>query len=316
MNQFVKGTALLVAATIWTGCGVQLEGEEGNLSFRYLGTEMTAGASAGTLAVGAKVDVEVREAGGEDALAIAEAYSEAADVIDVIAREEMSFTLEAKEAGTARIRAEARTGGETLEDSVEIQAAEAVSIEFRSRCTDDVFVTDSGAEFGFRLNDLSGRKLTGYGLYPAAVEPAEGGAVVTTGQKIDVLEVNTGSEAGIYELVSELEGDNWSFQLVSPEQIELVEINREDDETVDQVEVGQEVGVAYFTMTADSKTVCGPARAAVELTTTTPEICQPSYRFLSSLHFVFVEGIAAGDCEVNLAVADTALEQSFTVQVQ
>lgn len=316
MKKFVKSAVLLTAASMWMGCGVELSGEEGNLNFRYLGTEMTAGASAGTLAVGAKVDVEVREVDGEDALAIGEAYSEAADVIDVISAGQMSFTLEAKTAGTARIRAEARSGdGETLEDSVEIRAAEAVEIEFRSRCTDDLFVTDSGAEFGFRLNDMSGTKLTGYGFYPAAVEPAEGGTV-KTGDKIDVLELSTGSEPGVYDLVSDLESNPWTFELVSPEQIDFVEVNREDDETVDFVDVGEEVGVALIAMEANGKTVCGPATAAVELTTETPEICQPSYRFWSSLHFVFVEGVSEGMCEVNLQVADTALERTFTVEVR
>lgn len=322
MKKLTKNLALGAALSLAVGCGTSIDGEEGNLSFRYLGSDLVGGVSDGNLAVGARIDVEVRAAAtedqeaGESALALEEAYSESADVIDVVDQQNLQFTMEAKSAGSARITAAARVDDEEVSDTVEIRAAEVAGLEFRSRCgDDDVFVTDSGAVFGYRMDDVTGNKLTGYGYYPVSVEPAVGGTVRTDTTEVGVLELTTGAEAGMYELVSDVDDTRYGFQLVAPEEITAVNLEQEGEDLSATVQAGSEVAVALFTMEADGKAVCGPARGAVEITTSSPEICEPSYRFLSSLHLVYVEGLSEGECTVSLSVGDGSLERDFTVTV-
>lgn len=313
-----KGKIAAVALLgVSMGCGTELGGEEGNLSFRYLGADLIGGISDGTLAVGSKIDVEVREAeGGETGLPIESAVSEDDAVLSIADLTARQFTLEARTAGESRISVTAAVGEESVSDSVTIRSADAGAIVFSSLCEDDLFVTDSGALFGYRMNDANGRKLTGYGYYPVSVDPPDAGTVREDHKELDRLRIDTGSEPGTYRVVSDLDESFLEFQLVSPEEISSVSINREEDDLAGFIEVGSELGVALVTMEADGKSVCGPARAAIELTTSTPEICEPSYRFLGALHLIFVEGLAEGECVVNLNVADTSLEREFTIEVR
>ena len=311
-----KISAIGLALVMATGCGVELEGEEGELTFRYLDTDFQSSSVSGALATGASIDVEVRAVGGESALSIKEAFSESSDIIDVVNVGERRFTLEAKTEGTARIRAEADgADGETLSDSVEIDSAEVARVTFDSRCTDDVFITDSGAHFVYRMYDSADNRLTGYGVYPVSVDPAEGGSVNPDLQLIDTVDISTGSEPGTYSLVSDVGEASYEFDLVDSDAITNLSLDEDNDETEHSVSTGEEVAVAAFTMEADGKSVCGPARAAIELTTETEDVCSPSYRFLGSLHLVYIEGLAAGDCEVKMEVPGTDIERNFSVEV-
>lgn len=315
----IVGAGLI--AGLGTGCGVELGGKEGNLNFHYKNADYESGVKTGAIAVGAKVDVEVRQPGEKVALTISEAFSESADIIDVVAQKSTHFTLEALEAGEAEIGVKARAGSSSVEDSVDITSAELKEIVFNDHCKDSIFLTGSKAQFSYRMRDEAGKRLTGYGLYPVEVEPAEGGAVDESFDQLGLMAIKAGDEPGEYELTSELSERSLSFTLIDPSDITAVELaggdeaEGEEEEIHRQVVIGEEVAVALFTMEAADRQVCGSAEHALELSTSTPEICAPSYRFLSALHLIYVEGLEAGECEVSLSIPGTEFEQEFKVDI-
>jgi hypothetical protein len=304
---------LLLAAS---GCGVELSGEGGDLNFNYLGTELQSGASSGTLAAGSRIDIELRLPGTSDSLPVRDVFSEASDILDVIHTESHRFTLEALSPGTARIRAEAQgEDAESISDSVEISVATVDRVELGVRCSDPVFVIDSHAQFRYRMFDASSSKLTGYGHFAVAVEPSTGGQINASMTQIEVLEISTGSVPGSYEIVPTVEGESFAFELVAPADIVFASLTEDDDETELSVSVGSDAAVALFNLETGDSTVCGPATAAIDLSTDTPAICEPSYSFYGDLHFLLVEGISAGTCEVRFQIPGTDIEHLYTVEV-
>lgn len=324
MNLLVKSmVALGIMVGLGTGCGVELGGKEGNLNFRYRNATFESGVQTGALAVGAKVDVEVRQPDGDGALPITEAFSEAADIIDVISRKTNSFTLEALKAGEAEIGVKARAGLTSLEDAVDIQSAELEKVTISDHCTDSVFLTGTTGYFRYRMNDAAGKRLTGYGLYPVEVEPSTGGDVDQMFNLLGLMAVNIGSEAGEYKLTSELAEQDFTFVVVAPEEIASVDFMDGDEveeqsgeEVYQQVSVGEKLPVVAFAMEVqDGRQICGSSAQAIELSTSTPEICKPTYQFLSALHMVNVEGLEAGECEVTLSIPGTDYEREYKLDI-
>ncbi len=313
----VPTAAALLTGLFATGCGVELEGEEGELSFRYLGTDLVSGASSGTLATGARIDVELRTPGSDQSLPVREAVSEDSEVLEVLEVLERRFTLSAVAAGEARITAEALgADDEVISDSVSIAVADVDSVRLGVRCPDPVFVTDSRAQFSYRMYDASGSKLTGYGRFDVAVEPDTGGSVNEGIDQIEVLEIHTGSEAGSYELQSTVDDETFAFELVAPGDILFADIRDDDAEEVEHsVAVGSEAAVALFHLETGDATVCGPATAAIDLSVDSPEICEAEYRFVGDLHLLFVNGLSEGSCEVELQIPDTDISETFSVEV-
>lgn len=311
----ISGASLLILS----GCGVELSGEDGNLNFYYLNTQLQSGVSSGTLATGARIDVALRVPDSDENLPVRDAVSEDSSILDVTNVASHRFTLEGVAPGSARVTGEATVDGESVTDSVEISVANVDSLRLGVRCSDPVFVTDSRAQFSYRMYDAAGSKLTGYGRYDVDVEPAAGGTVNDSITAIELLEISTGSEPGEYLLVptvgDEEERESFAFELVAPGDITFASITDNDQESATTVAAGQEVAIALFTLETDDKNVCGPADAAVQLSTSTPDICDVSYSFFGDLHILNVQGISEGNCEINFSVPDTDISVDYAVDV-
>ena len=314
-------TALLLALTlgIAPGCDVELDGDEGNFTFRYLESERDV---ASDLAVGARVDIEVRDAETEAVLALDQVYSEDSQVIEVVDEQARQFTLEAVSAGRARIGADATVHGEELSDSVEIRSAEVGEVELSDKCSDGVFLTDNRLRAGYHMRDAAGGRLTGYGHYPVSVEPAEGGTVNEEIRFLGSLEILTGSEPGTFEIVPDVDGGSLSFELIAAADVDELDLVTDHESTAPVVNVGHSEAAVVYGLQAGGRTVCGPLDTSVEITSETPEICQaePGLFFgeldVLSMHTVVVEGLEAGDCEITLSVVDTDLSETFQVEIR
>lgn len=317
--------ALLAAAAMVIHCGVSIEGDEGNLTFHYLDSDLRESSAAQDLAVGAKVDVQVSDAEAEndDPLEISDAYSDDAQTIDAIDQREQSFRLEALDAtpseGT-RIHAEAiDEDGEALSDSVSIGAAEVDEVELDSRC-DGLYFVEATADFNYKMYDDAGERLTGYGHYPVSVEPSEGGEIDEDHGLLGSLQVATGSDAGEYEIVDEDDESLASFELLEGADVEELDVAAGAEDTERTVSVGEENQVAIFAVERDDQAICGDVESVIDLSADDDSICEPRYEALDSilqgLHFIHVEGLEAGDCEVTLEIPDAGLQESFDVTVE
>lgn len=322
LNKNTKISALIVGMVValCTGCDVEIEGEEGNFTFRYL---QSTGDAATDLAVGSRVDVEVLEADGEEVLQLDQVYSEASDVIEVVDEQPRQFSLEAVASGRARIGADATVREESLSDTVEIRAAEVAELELSDRCSDGVFLTDNRLRLGYRMRDSAGGRLTGYGHYPVTIEPAQGGTVNEDHRFLGSLEIFAGQEPGSYEVIPDVDGDALDFELIDAADIDLLEPTSDHDDVVHEVEVGETEVIAAFGLESQGRTVCGPIDSGLEITTDTPAVCQASSDLffagvadILSLHTLAVEGLDAGQCQVTVAVPDTDVEEVFEVTVQ
>lgn len=319
---------LAVGLVLITGCGVELEGDEGNLSFNYMNTEWRSPPSSGDLAVGAKVDIELTDVRGEpedrddDPLELVEAYSDDAQILEVVDESQFHFQLEALDesvAEGAQIRATALDAdGDELSDSVSIRTAEVDSVDIDSTCSKALYVTDGAARFHYDMRDAAGSRLTGYGYYPVIVEPEPGGSVVDDHGGLQSLVVDAGAEPGTYEIVPDgVGGDAFEFELLEPAEIDELDVavGDDDEETTSSIEVGDTEAVAMFVLGRAGDSICGDAASAVQLESLTPEVCEPSYGFVENLHLVDVEGLAEGQCQVELSVVDTELESTISVDV-
>lgn len=321
---FGKCAAMGLALTMMTGCGVEVEGEEGNLNFEYL--ESASAPSSGDLAVGSQVDIEVtdaREDGGDEPLELTDAYSDDAQTLDVVDQSEFQFRLEAHEESGAegtRIHAEALDDdGEEVSDAASIRTAEVSSVEVSPRCEEGVYATNSNAQFSYEMRDSLDDGLTGYGYYPVSVEPEAGGEIDEDVRRLQRLKVATGDEAGEFEIVpgDEIGGEAAEFELVEPADITDMELQTSDEDITSTIEVGEQDIGAMIALSAGDDTVCGGAEGAVELESTDPDVCEPSYgSILGGLHVVGVEGLEAGTCEIEVSVPDTELEENFTVEIE
>jgi hypothetical protein len=290
--------SLCGALLFCTGC-VQIEGEEGNLTFHYLNSFLSGADRDGDIAVGAKVDIKAFDARSSSgpALAIYDAFSDDSQTLDVVLVDESHFTVEAFDESLpmgTRIHAEATDAdGLPLADALPIRTAMASELEIGACDEDAVYLTETRARFTYRMRDAGGARLTGYGYYPVTIEPAEGGTVDADIRLLETLELQTGDTPGTFEITSDLDGATHSFELIDPADIDAIkhvaeERSDEDGseaiedviEPVDELDVEDRSVVAAFYLESQGKLVCPFAEQALHITTETPEICEPSYDIL------------------------------------
>ncbi len=320
----LKVIALALLLGFSVACDVEADGEEGNFTFKYVDSE---GTTAQDLAVGSKVKFEVVDAESDDPINLAEVYSEAADVIEIIEQRDTGFTVEAVDAGTARITAEASESGddgEALTDSAQFRAAEASVARFESVCSSDIFFTDGYASAKLNLEDDGENRLTGFGYYPVSIEPEGGGVIDARYERLGFVQIETGSDAGDYEFSSDLSSHTLDFELVDAADVETMELsNFEDGDSLSPIDEGESKHVAPFSLMIGSDAICGPPGGNLEITSETPNICSARYgrifeniQGLLDLNMVVVEGLETGQCEVSISVPDAGLNAGFDIEVR
>ncbi len=327
---------LASAGAMLLGCEVSEDGEEGNFSFNYADSGFVG---TSDLAEGAMVKVHVVDADDGDPVTITEAYTEDEDTLSVIEIGEDYFVLDARASGDTRVTAESH--GDELSDTFTVRSAEAGSLEFESRCDSNTFLSDAGARFRYRMKDSQDGELTGYGYYPVTVEADsideslldvdledltsdQVGSVDGDLTRLGYLDIFTGAYPGTYVIKSDIDDEQLAFDLVEPGDIdEITNATGEDSSITSQVTAGDDPELALlFSVEHDLENICGPLGAAVEITSSDPDVCEGSYSLgLESLgsvdlHGVEVEGYQPGECEITVEIpeADVSLEMSVDVQ--
>ncbi len=329
--------ALASAGALMVGCEASEEGEEGNFNFVYADSLFV---SSTDLAEGAMARVRVEDAQEDRPVMLREVFSEDEDTLSIADIGDDDFVMEARASGETRVTAE--SADDDLSDSFRVRSAEVAGLSFDSRCSSNTFVAGAGARFRYEMSDSAGDALTGYGQYPVTVEAddidqslldgtldeltqEELGQVNHDHQRLGSLEIATGAYPGTYVLQSEVDDEQYAFDVVAAEDLtNLDNVSGDEDGINSRVTAGEGPEEALgFRVEADlDEYVCGPLDGVIEVTSDDPDVCEASYAVglgdweIMDLHLIMVEGLEVGECGVTVEVpdADLGLEMSVTVE--
>ncbi len=320
----LKYSAIAASLALIAACGVQVEGDEGNLTFHYIDSGWPQSASTTDIAKGAQVDVRVSDARADDnttSLELIEAYSDDAQTLEVAAERDEEFQLAAHEESAGdgtRIHAEAYDAdGEAISDSTTLRTAGVDDVAVDHLCDDEVYLAESTVEFGYDMMDAAGDDLTGYGYYPLSIEPESAGEIDEGIGRLEVIEIETGDEAGTHDIVSDLDDEVvQEFELLASEDIDDIEFHADHEERESSLDVGESGPAMLFSLLSDDRTVCGAKSSAIELVSNTPDTCEVDYGTYRTLHLAEVEGLEAGECEIELSIPDTEISETMTIDIE
>lgn len=350
---------LIAAGGLSTGCDVDMSGEREELSFHFANSNWVTGdETPGTVAVGSSVEIYVTEhdvpINRWERLEIADAYSEDAQSIEVDQITDKKIRLDAHqpsapegvelhvtahppqsddEAGPTETESEPAEEPQLLEDFVRLGAAEVADVALEP-CP--YYLRGETVRMPFRMKNAEGERITGYGVYPFAVEPADHAEVVQDNTMLDIAEFELGDEPGRVEIISEFSAASVAdFELLEPHQVDeavdLSEALAEDEDTdIDEwdetddgigssehtVTEGESTLIDIFALYHQDQRVCGPSGDAFEVSTDADDICRPEHRrFAVAGDAISVEGLAAGDCRIDVAVPSADHERSYDIVV-
>jgi hypothetical protein len=287
----------LAAST--AGCESLLTGNEGNLLFSYEAVDELSDFNK-PVAVGAKLDLRVREAGTRAEVDIVLARSESDDVLQVVDTSTKGpIVLEGRSDGTARISVRARLGnGRVVDDSVDMQAREPEVLSLRHVCTPDseaAYLVGMDVLVPYDMELQSGKALVGYGLFPVDVAPAGGVVFDATSTDQENFHLRTQDSPGLVTLQSRVDANTLGMRLVSIDDIDgggLSPASLDDEVPVNAL------SAVRVLPTAAGQFICCP-RTPMTVVADTPEICEVQALGEATClvaGFVNVRGLAEGTC--------------------
>lgn len=295
---------LVASVALWalgaaSGCESTLTGNEGHLLFSYAAVDEISDFNK-PIAVGARLDLAVREAGTRADVDLLVARSESAGVLRVVDFSTKGpIILEGAADGTARIAVRAKLkDGTSVDDSVDMQAREPEVLKLRHVCSPDneaAYFVDTDVLVPFDIELRSGKALIGYGLHPVDVEPAAGVVFDATSKDQENFHVRTSATPGLVTLSSQVDSNTLGMRLVHIGDIDgggLSPASLDDKVPVNAI------GSVRVLPTVAGQYVCCP-QTPMTVVSDTPEICEvlglgESTCVVSG--FVTVRGKAEGTC--------------------
>ena len=166
----VAATAILLTS----GCVSKQTGKQGNLVFGYVADD-DSGDFNKPIAVGAKLDVYVRQKGNNKPVTITEATTDKPAVLEVTQFQPHFLTLHGKGAGSTEIAVKAqREDGEVVTDAIDMRAIVPEVLTMNHYCTtsnDAYYLTDSTIFVPYELKMKDGENVIGYGYHPIDFQP-------------------------------------------------------------------------------------------------------------------------------------------------
>lgn len=307
---------LIVLAVFATACQSQITGNEGNLVFSYTADDAVSDFNK-PIAVGAKLQLRVREAGTNLPATIQSAISDDGDVLAVDSFTTNQLILEAKSAGNVLIEVEAAVAGkDAVTDSVNMRAAEATRHELRHTCADATvrnftyFANSEDIYVYYDLFTANNEAAIGYGLFPVTLEPASGATLDQTSTSQFAYTLDLG-DPGTLTLTSSIDNSTLTMNLVSKADVDGAELSPLSASTAILVNQNAFVSVSP---TVGGERVC-QAKMGMTAESLTPEICTVAVpgavddelkEALYESLFVRIDGLALGTCEFEVSLPDGA----------
>ncbi|MEN0067356.1 MAG: hypothetical protein AAGA48_34820 [Myxococcota bacterium] len=302
LNPRAAWFASWIALTALTGCESALTGNEGNFQFSYEADDRVNDFNK-PLAVGASLDLEVRDVGARQPVTLSAADFAEAGVLEVSTFADQNITITGVGEGTALLEVEGTTAnGQTLTDSVNLQSRIPEVLELRHTCSDGAeaaYLTNARAYVPFELEMSNGQPVIGYGYYP--LDDVTGVTVNRSDSNQTHIALDAGGTSATVTLSSTIDDTTLDVVLVS--EAEIDGITEPIAWVIEDIDVG-DTNPFYVLPTAMGRTIC-QANVTKTVVSSTPEICTIRERDpvpgsgdgTFEFGWFDVTGVAAGTCE-------------------
>lgn len=264
--------SLLAVGGALGGCVSRVTGNEGNLVFSYLADDNLLDFNK-AIAVGARLDLGVAEAGSNKAVAVETAGAEPASAMAIVSAEGSKIVLEGKAVGDVLLKVTARVaGGTEVNDSVNLLVRKAEVLRLRHACTDAGsahYLLGNDVLVPFELERSDGQPVIGYGYYPVDVKPAGAVAIDATRKTQQFLAIKIGNGAASATLQSQIDATTLAMELVAPAAIDGSALDGNKDGNTAYVGLKK---LVHVRPKVGASPVCG-ANTPLQAKTTTPDIC-------------------------------------------
>jgi hypothetical protein len=320
----------LVAVAVLGGvaCESTVTGNEGNFQFSYPADDRVFDFNK-PIAIGARLDVSVRDAGDRGAVTLDDARSDDDAILMVESFADDTFTLLATGDGSAGITvAGTASNGEQQTDTVNMLARTPEVHMLRHTCTDTstaAYLAGQQVYVPFEYTMADGQPVIGYGYYP--VTPSSTALTFdATFQGNQYMRFDT-AQAGNVTLASDITDAALELRIV--ESASITGVQEPIAFVVEDIDVG-DVNPFYVRPMVDDTVVC-QARTPYTVTSDSPEICavrvadpvgtpENASDFANELAWFDVEGLAAGSCAYTVTFPEGAdgagVSASFTFPIE
>ncbi len=288
--------ALALAALMTVGCQSTVTGNEGNFRFSYWADDWINDFNK-PVAVQGFLDLEVEGVTGGDVDLSSAAFDDPA-VLDVTTFGGGDITITGVGEGNALLEVEGELDGETLTDSVNMQAKVPEVLELGHSCTDSsdaAYLLGEDVWVSFEMEMANGQPVIGYGYYP--VDLAATSAVVEADNTSQVvIWLATGETSETVDLGSTIDDTTISLQLAAEGELDGIE--DPVAYVLEDIDVGDTNGFSVNPMVGD-RVVC-QGRATLGVVSDTPDTCSVALsdpdEDSSEVGWFEITGVAEGDC--------------------
>lgn len=300
----------LSVALFSLACSSSLTGNEGNFQFSYTADDRITDFNK-PIAVGAKLDLEVRDVGGQQPVNLTDASIDDTSVLDVVTFNDHELTVVATGAGNALLSVAGTTvDGDDLTDSVNLLAAVPEVHKLWHSCEPAGsgpagYLTSQRIWLPFDMEMANGQPVIGYGYYPVVFDGSPSLTVNKTDSTQAHIAVDVGDVTGPVAMVSDIDGSTLEMTIVAPGQIDgaadPIAFVLED------IDVGDTNDFYVLPMAADV-TLC-QAEVTKTVQSDTPDICDvrdrdPLDPGAYEYGWFEVEGLAEGTCRYTVTYPD------------
>lgn len=317
--------ALAAPSIVATGCLSRQTGKNGTLEFSYAANDSVVDFNK-PIAVGAKLDLIVGQAGTHKTVALKSADTDDPSVLAVNGFNGQTITLQGKAEGSTTVNASATIpDGSVVSDSVDMSVAQPTVLKMHHYCTTaatGLYLAGADIWIPYDMELSNGRPVVGYGYVPVEADPTDGVQFDQTTKDQANFHVTTASTKETVTLTSTIDDTTLQLQLVDPGDIDGIKLVN-DSPTV----VTGATTLVYLLPTVGDKPVC-QARTAIDATSDTPEICdistvdqpQTPQQAANEWGWVKIKGKAAGTCKFSVtysaANGGSGVTDSFTATVK
>jgi hypothetical protein len=291
------GAALLLAVA----CQSTLTGNEGNFQFSYDADDWITDFNK-PIAVGAYLDVSVREVANFLPVDLTAASFDDPAVLDVVAFEGDTITVQGMGEGYALLEVEGETNADgLLSDSINMQAKVPEVLVLWHSCggqTEGNYLTGQRVwvPFEMQMDNASHQPVIGYGYYPLTAD-TESAVLSTDESNQQWMAFDTAEAAGVTVLSSEIDDTTLTMNVVQPASIDGVQ--EPIAFVAEDIDVGDTNAFFVRPMVGDLP-VC-QADVDNEVVSDTPDICtvtdtEPVTTTDQEHGWFSVTGVAEGEC--------------------
>jgi len=267
-----KAVVGLSLAALMMGCMSRTTGNEGNLEFSYVADDDVTDFNK-PLAVGAKLEVTVGQAGTHKYVDLKTAESSDDRVLKVLSFSGNKLILEGVAHGGALIEVEAKIPtGEVVSDSVNMLSRVPEVLVLRHTCSSDseaYYLIDQDIWLSYDMKMKNGQPVIGYGYYPFTVSPQAALTIDQTTRDQAFFHMKTSATAQLVTLNSTIDSTVARMNLVNAGSIDGATLSASGATKVNQINHYQVLP------TVGGKPVC-QAKTPVSAASLTPDICEVS----------------------------------------